>query len=64
MAAQFVVIDLDQKHPAVQDELVKKFYKGYIPHVVVLNRDGKRAYNASGEVDEKEISKFLDSTLH
>jgi len=60
---QFVVIDLDQKHKTVQDELVKKFYKGYIPHVVVLNRDGKPAYNASGEVDEKEISKILDRAL-
>ena len=60
---QFVVIDLDQKHTAAQQELVKKFYKGYIPHVVVLNRDGKPAYNASGEVDEKEISKILDHAL-
>jgi thiol-disulfide isomerase/thioredoxin len=60
---QFVVIDLDQKHPAVQDELVKKFFKGRIPHVVVLSRDGKPAYNASGEVDEKEISKILDRAL-
>jgi len=60
---QFVVIDLDQKHPTVHEDLVKKFYKGYIPHVVVLNRNGKPAYNASGEVDQKEISKILDSAL-
>jgi thiol-disulfide isomerase/thioredoxin len=60
---QFVVIDLDQKHPAVQDELVKKFFKGRIPHVVVLSRDSKPAYNASGEVDEKEIAKILDRAL-
>jgi thiol-disulfide isomerase/thioredoxin len=60
---QFVVIDLDQKHPAVHEELVKRFYKGYIPHVVVLSRDGKPAYNASGEVEEKEMSKILDNTL-
>jgi hypothetical protein len=60
---QFVVIDLDQKHTARQDELVKKFYKGYIPHVVVLNRNGEPAYNASGEVGEKEISKILDRAL-
>ena len=60
---QFVVIDLDQKYPAAQEELVKKFYQGYIPHVVVLDRDGKPAYNASGEVDEKEIAKILDRTL-
>jgi thiol-disulfide isomerase/thioredoxin len=26
---QFVVIDLDQKHAAVQDELVKKFFKAF-----------------------------------
>ena len=42
---------------------MKKFYKGYIPHVTVLNRDGKIAYNASGEVEEGEISKVLDKTL-
>lgn len=60
---KFVVVDLDQKHTAVQEELVKKFYKGYIPHVVVLNRDGTPAYDASGEVDEKEISKILARAL-
>jgi hypothetical protein len=59
---QFVVIDLDRNLP-VHEDLVKKFFKGRIPHVVVLNRDGKPAYNASGEVDEKEISKILDSAL-
>jgi len=60
---QFVVVDLDRPHSPAQKELVKKFYKGYIPHVVVLNRDGKTAYNASGEVDEGEISKLLEKAL-
>jgi len=60
---EFVVVDLDQKHSAAHEELVKKFYKGYIPHVVVLTRDGKPAYNASGEVDEKKISRILDNAL-
>jgi thioredoxin-like negative regulator of GroEL len=60
---QFVVVDLDKKHSAAQEELVKKFYKGFIPHVVVLNGDGRAVYNASGEVDEKEISKLLDGML-
>jgi hypothetical protein len=60
---QFVVVDLDRPHSPAQEELVKKFYKGYIPHVVVLNRDGKTAYNASGEVEEGEISKILDTAL-
>jgi len=60
---QFVVVDLDRPRSQAQEELVKKFYKGYIPHVVVLDRDGKTAYNASGEVDSGEISKVLEKTL-
>jgi hypothetical protein len=60
---QFVVVDLDRPRSAAQEELVKKFYKGYIPHVVVLDRDGKTAYNASGEVEDGAISKVLDKAL-
>jgi hypothetical protein len=60
---QFVVVDLDRPRSPAQEQLVKKFYKGYIPHVVVLNRDGKTAYNASGEVEEGEISKALEKAL-
>jgi hypothetical protein len=60
---QFVVVDLDQHRSPAQQELVKKFYQGSIPHVVVLNREGKIAYNAAGEVGEAQISKVLDKTL-
>lgn len=60
---QFVVVDMDKPRSAPQEDLVKRFYKGYIPHVTVLNPDGKIAYNASGEVEEGEISKVLDKTL-
>ena len=60
---QFVVVDLDRPRSPAQAELVKRFYKGYIPHVVVLDRDGKPAYNASGEVEEGEISKLLGRAL-
>jgi len=60
---QFVVVDMDKPRSAAQEDLVKRFYKGYIPHVTVLNREGKIAYNASGEVESDEISKVLDKTL-
>jgi thiol-disulfide isomerase/thioredoxin len=59
---QFVVVDLDRPRSPAQEELVKKVYR-YIPHVVVLDRDGKTAYNASGEVDSGEISKLLEKAL-
>ena len=51
----FVVIDLDAKRSPEQQKLVKQFYKGYIPHVVVLDANGNPLYNSSGEVDSKEI---------
>jgi len=60
---QFVVVDMDKPRSAAQEDLVKRFYKGYIPHVTVLSREGKIAYNASGEVEEGEISKLLDKAL-
>lgn len=61
--AQFVVIDLDKKLSPAQQEIQSKYYKGYIPHVVVLDANGTAVYNSSGEIGEKEISAWLDQTL-
>src|SRR6202140_1058128 len=51
----FVVVDLDVQGSPEQRELVKKYYKGYIPHVVVLDAHGEPLYNQSGEVDSGVI---------
>ena len=51
----FVVVDLDAKRSPEQQKLVKQFYKGYIPHVVVLDANGNPLYNSSGEVESKQI---------
>ena len=59
----FVVVDLDRKRTAAQQQLVKDYYQGYIPHVVVLDKSGKPLYNSSGEVDESYISSVLDRAL-
>jgi hypothetical protein len=60
---QFVVIDLDRSLSAAQKVLEKKYFRGYIPHVVVLDRSGAAMYNSSGEVDEAVISGLLDKSL-
>jgi thioredoxin-like negative regulator of GroEL len=60
---QFVVVDLDHALPSAQRELQKKFYRGYIPHVVVLDASGNPLYNSSGEIDEATISGWLDKAL-
>src|ERR1700756_3738123 len=51
----FVVIDLDVQRSPEQQKLVKQYYKGYIPHVLVLDARGQALYNQSGEVDSVVI---------
>jgi hypothetical protein len=60
---QFVIVDLDHPLSDAQQGLKKKYYRGYIPHVVVLNASGGALYNASGEMDETAISGLLDKAL-
>jgi hypothetical protein len=60
---QFVVVDLDHRLAPAQQELQKKYYQGYIPHVVVLDASGAALYNSSGEIDEATISGLLDKAL-
>ena len=58
-----MIIDLDKKRSAEQQRLVKDYYKGYIPHVVVLDGSGHADYNDSGEVSESKIAGILDQLL-
>jgi hypothetical protein len=60
---QFVIVDLDQPLSDAQQGLKERYYRGYIPHVVVLNASGAALYNASGEMDETAISGLLDKAL-
>ena len=59
----FVVVDLDLKRSPAQQELVRRYYQGYIPHVVVLDGSGKAVYNEAGEVDSSRISAIFDGLL-
>ena len=60
---QFVIIDIDLRLSPAQKELKRKYFAGYIPHVVVLDSSGKPIYNSSGEVDSAAISRLLDKAL-
>lgn len=59
----FVVVDLDKKLSPAQEELVHKYYTGSIPHVTLLDRNGKAIYDDAGEVDEGKLSSILDGLL-
>ena len=59
----FVVVDLDLKRSAAQQELVRKHYQGYIPHLTLYDKNGKALYDQSGEQSEEAISAILDKAL-
>lgn len=60
---QFVVVDLDHRLSSSQKDLKKKYFKGYIPHVVLLDSAGQLLYNSAGEVDVSKISDLLDKSV-
>jgi hypothetical protein len=59
----FVVVDLDAQRSPVQQQLVKQYYKGYIPHVLVLDAQGTPLYNQTGEVDSQVIEDIVQKSL-
>jgi thioredoxin-like negative regulator of GroEL len=59
----FVIIDLDKGPSGAQSELVRKHYTGSIPHVVILDKNGKVLHDAAGEVSEAEISGIFEKAL-
>ena len=59
----FVVVDLDEKRSPEQQKLVKEYYEGSIPHVLILDANGKALYNSAGEVDSKRISSIFEQSF-
>ena len=59
----FVVVDLDEKRSPDQQKLVKEYYEGSIPHVLILNANGKPLYNSAGEVDSKHIASIFEQSF-
>jgi hypothetical protein len=59
----FVNIDMDHKRTPGQQQLVDKYYRNLVPHVVILDPSGKALYNEPGEVEENRVSGILDEAL-
>jgi thiol-disulfide isomerase/thioredoxin len=59
----FVVVDLDVRRSPEQQQLVKQYYKGYIPHVVILDANGKALYDSDGEVDFRVIEGLFEKSF-
>ncbi len=59
----FIVVDLDTEIPDDQKKLKARFYRNYIPHLTIIDREGKAVYNSGGEVSADTLSNILDKAL-
>jgi thioredoxin-related protein len=59
----FVIIDLDHKLSAGQQQLVDKYFRNLVPHVLIVDGSGKVVYNQPGEVEEDRVSGILEQAL-
>ena len=60
----FVVVDLDVPRSPEQQQLVKQYYKGYIPHVLVLDAHRTPLYNQPGEVESRLIEDIFQKSIN
>jgi hypothetical protein len=59
----FIVVDLDSRLSKEQKTLRDRYYRGYIPHVTVIDGKGGAVYDRSGEVGTYKISLIFDGML-
>jgi hypothetical protein len=59
----FVIIDLDKPQSPAQLKLVRSYYAGSIPDLIVLDGNGKAVYNQAGEQSEEVLTSILDHAL-
>lgn len=58
---KFLLVDVDKTNKsAATTQLIKKYYKGYIPSQVILNADGSIVESKIGETAEGLLSKPLN----
>jgi hypothetical protein len=56
----FVIVDLDQPRSPAHEPLIRTYYRGVIPQVVIIDKSGNPAYNQAGEVSSEHMSRILD----
>jgi hypothetical protein len=59
----FVTVDIDAERTAEQQNLVREYYLGYVPHVLILGASGEALYDRSGEAGQDIVSRIIDKEL-
>jgi len=59
----FVVLDFNYGWSAAQEKLVRKYFGGNIPQIVILDKNGEAVFDYTGETPEWVLEGWLDSIL-
>jgi len=60
---KFILVDVDHPSPRGGAELVKKFYRGYVPCEVIIDRKGNEHLNQIGEMESQVLRKRIEQVL-
>jgi len=60
---KFILVDVDHPSGKGGTELVKKFYRGYVPCEVIIDRKGNEHLNQIGEVESQVLRKRIEQVL-
>jgi hypothetical protein len=59
---KFIIVDVDHA-TQVAKSLVEKYYHGYIPSEVVLDKDGRKSWSQIGEIDNRLLQVQIEKVL-
>jgi hypothetical protein len=60
---KFIVVDVDRPASPEAKELISKYYPGYVPAELLLDKDGKTVWSHVGEVSRRKIRARVGGTL-
>lgn len=61
---KFVIVDVDHATSAASKQLIKDYYRGYIPSQVLLDKSGNKVWTQVGEVDHHALQSQVDKVLN
>lgn len=61
---KFILIDVDHPPNNLASDLIKKYYKGYIPEQVIFDRQGRQVWSQVGEVENRLMLEHLDPLIN
>ena len=60
---KFIIVDVDHTAAPESKQLLKKYYQGYIPQEVILDKQGKTFWTHIGESEHSTLAGQLEKVI-